>query len=127
MKSNLLFLTLMVSVSLGLFSNTSSDLTSQALADHSQHTITLDKTQQNLAGFLRGTFVVRCGRGHDDIVEGITRNHDCEKCGTQCVDEGTAYVVCPLGHATRVEGITESHNCSFPTGNGSVCNQQCRR
>ena len=79
------------------------------------------------AGFLRGTYVVRCYNGHDDIVEGITRNHDCEHCDAKSVDEGTANVVCPNGHATRVEGITESHTCTQSLPNGGVCGLQCRR
>lgn len=78
-------------------------------------------------GFLRGTFIVRCPSGHDDQVEGITRNHDCEKCGKKAVDEGTAQVVCPDGHDSRVEGITESHLCTFRYASGAMCGKQCRR
>lgn len=79
-------------------------------------------------GFLRGTFVVRCPNGHDDTVEGITRNHDCEKCGSKAVDGGTAMVVCPDGHATRVEGVTEGHLCTQPIDDqGHLCGKQCRR
>ena len=79
-------------------------------------------------GFLRGTFVVRCPNGHDDTVEGITRNHDCEKCDKKSVDEGTAMIVCPDGHATRVEGITEGHLCTEVIDDaGHQCAKQCRR
>jgi hypothetical protein len=79
-------------------------------------------------GFLEGTFIVRCPGGHTDTVEGITRNHDCEKCGLKAVDGGTAYVVCPDGHATRVEGITRTHLCTQVIDcDGHLCGKQCRR
>ena len=29
-----------------------------------------------MAGFLEGTFIVRCPNGHDDQVENITHNHE---------------------------------------------------
>ncbi len=79
-------------------------------------------------GFLRGTWFVRCGNGHVDQVDGITRNHDCDHdgCGLKSVDGGTAWVVCPNGHATKVSGITESHLCDYRFPNGSMCGQQCR-
>jgi hypothetical protein len=69
---------------------------------------------------LRGTWVVRCPNGHDDIVTGITRNHDCETCGKKAVSDGGALVVCPNGHASGVDGITQHHTCP-------VCNKECRR
>ena len=78
-------------------------------------------------GFLEGTWIVRCRNGHDDQVDGITRNHDCEKCGVKSVDGGTADVVCPAGHATRVGGVTRDHACSFPLPSGGICGKQCRR
>lgn len=78
-------------------------------------------------GFLRGTWIVRCPNGHDDQVDDITRNHDCEKCGAKAVDGGTANVVCPDGHATRVTGVTESHLCSYPLPGGGTCGKQARR
>ena|SRR6516164_4947691 len=78
-------------------------------------------------GFLRGTWIVRCPNGHNDQVEDITRNHDCEKCGAKAVSGGSANVVCPVGHATHVEGITESHICSQRNPDGSMCGRQCRR
>jgi hypothetical protein len=71
---------------------------------------------------LRGTWKVRCPDGHDDIVEGVTCNHDCEGCGKKAVSGGNARVVCPKGHASPVSGITESHRC--PEDN---CGLQCRR
>lgn len=82
---------------------------------------------KKFAGFLRGTFIVRCPAGHDDQVDGITRNHDCEKCGRKAVDEGSANVVCPDGHATPVEGVTESHSCTSQVQSGALCGKQCRR
>lgn len=80
-----------------------------------------------MAGFLRGTWIVRCPKGHDDQVEDITKDHDCEKCDAKAVDSGSANVVCPHGHATHVEGITESHLCSEPLPGGGICGMQCRR
>jgi hypothetical protein len=80
-----------------------------------------------LPGFLEGTWIVRCQRGHDDQVEDITANHDCEKCGMQSVHDGYANVVCPDGHATHVEGITRSHLCTQPLPSGGICGKQCRR
>lgn len=87
-------------------------------------------------GFLDGTFYVRCSRGHDDKVEGITRNHDCEgrvngrKCNEKSVDGGTAIVVCPDGHGgpeNRVERITRQHQCQTKLPNGGICGKQARR
>jgi hypothetical protein len=78
-------------------------------------------------GFLVGTFIVRCPNGHDDQVEDITRNHDCEWCGAKAVDGGRARVVCPDGHATHVEGITRQHKCTQPLPGGGECAKQCRR
>lgn len=49
-------------------------------------------------GFLEGTWIVRCPNGLDDQVEDITRNHNCEKCGTKAVNNGRANVVCGLDH-----------------------------
>jgi hypothetical protein len=95
------------------------------------------------AGFLRGKFVVRCSDGHDDTVDGITSNHDCEhkdasghECGKKSVDDGKANVVCPKLHATEVSDITESHKCSYKYEKdtpddgkkaGEVCGLECRR
>ena len=79
------------------------------------------------AQFLRGTWIVRCKSGHDDRVEGLTRNHDCEKCGEKSVNGGKARVVCPDGHARQVEGITESHLCQETLASGGICGKQCRR
>lgn len=76
---------------------------------------------------LRGTWIVRCPNGHDDQVDDITCNHDCEKCDAKAVDGGRAMVVCPAGHATQVTGITESHLCNYRLPNGGICGQQCRR
>jgi hypothetical protein len=76
---------------------------------------------------LEGTWIVRCPRGHDDQVDDITCNHDCEKCGLKSVDGGTADVVCPDGHATRVGGVTRTHSCTFPLPGGGICGKQCRR
>ncbi len=70
--------------------------------------------------FLRGKWIVRCVNGHDDEVDGITKNHDCDTCDKKSVDNGTANVVCPNGHASPVGGITESHICP-------ECDLQCRR
>ena len=78
-------------------------------------------------GFLVGTFIVRCPNGHDDQVENITRNHDCEKCGAKAVDGGKAKVVCPDGHATPVEAITRQHKCTQPLPGGGECAKQCLR
>ena len=79
------------------------------------------------SGMLIGTFKVRCPAGHDDIVEGITRNHDCETCDAKSVDSGKAMVVCPIGHATQVALVTRSHRCTFQLPDGSVCGKECKR
>ena len=80
-----------------------------------------------MPGFLDGTWIVRCPKGHDDQVDDITRNHDCETCGEKAVDDGNANVVCPDGHATHVGGITRSHLCTFNLPGGGICGKQCRR
>ncbi len=73
-----------------------------------------------ISGFLEGTWVVQCADGHRDTVGGITRNHNCEKCGKKSVSEGGALVVCPDGHVSGVGAITRNHKC--PT-----CGKECRR
>jgi hypothetical protein len=78
-------------------------------------------------GFLEGTWIVRCRNGHDDQVDGITRNHDCEECPEKSVDGGNANVVCPDGHATHVGGVTRDHLCTHQLSNGGICGKQCRR
>lgn len=81
-------------------------------------------------GFLEGTYYVRCKNGHDDKVEDITRNHDCETCGEQSVDGGTAILVCPDGHGgkeNQVQGITRQHQCQAKLSGGGICGKQCRR
>ncbi len=78
-------------------------------------------------GFLVGTWVVRCENNHDDQVEALTRNHDCEKCGKKSVDGGKAKVVCPDNHATQVEGVTRQHKCDFKLDSGGECGKQCLR
>jgi hypothetical protein len=66
-----------------------------------------------MAGFLRGCWDVVCPQGHVDRVGGITRNHDCESCGTKAVDEGSARVKCGnCGTVDSVNGVTEMHSCS---------------
>lgn len=83
-----------------------------------------------MPGFLEGTFIVRCPNGHDDQVENITHNHDCEKCGAKAVDDGRANVVCPDGHGgpeNHVEAITRQHQCQHPMPGGGICGKQCRR
>jgi hypothetical protein len=85
-----------------------------------------------MAGFLEGTFIVRCRNGHDNQVENITRNHDCDVsgCGAKSVDEGTANVVCPRGHGgpeNHVEGVTRQHQCQHPEPSGGICGLPCRR
>lgn len=54
-------------------------------------------------GCLAGTWKVRCPKGHDDIVEQITCNHICEKCGAKAFTDGNGYIVCPDGHANHVK------------------------
>ncbi len=51
---------------------------------------------------LAGKWKVRCPRGHDDIVEDVTCNHACEKCGAKAFSDGVGDVVCPDGHANHV-------------------------
>jgi hypothetical protein len=89
--------------------------------------LTLNETSISIC--LRGTWIVRCKNGHDDQVDGITCNHDCEKngCGLKSVDNGKAMVVCPDGHSSRVEGITEQHRCAHELLSGGICGKQCRR
>ena len=36
--------------------------------------------------FIEGTFIVRCQNGHDDQVDSVTHNHDCDECGAKAVD-----------------------------------------
>jgi hypothetical protein len=74
------------------------------------------------AGFLEGTWVVRCPRGHDDYVTDITRNHDCETCNTKAISDGAGRVVCPNGHASFVSGVTRQHKCPE-----QGCGLECRR
>jgi hypothetical protein len=82
--------------------------------------------KQTTRGFLEGTWKVRCPKGHDDIVENITRNHTCEECGVKAVDDGRAIVLCPDGHENRVEGITRRHLCQYKLPNGNACGKECR-
>jgi len=100
-----------------------------ALAVGSAPTNELAAATRGSIGFLEGTFIVRCPRGHDDQVEDITRNHDCSHgdCGLRSVDDGRATVLCPDGHANHVEGITRQHKCTFPLPSGGECAKQCRR
>ena len=73
-------------------------------------------------GFLEGTWIVQCEKGHCDKVTALTRNHTCESkgCGRQSVNGGAARVVCPNGHTSLVSGITRSHKCP-------ECGKECRR
>ena len=82
-----------------------------------------------MAGFLEGTYIVRCANGHDDQVEDITRNHDCEHDDDlKSVDDGRANLVCPDGHGdNHVEGITREHTCNHALPTGGICGKQCRR
>ena len=81
-----------------------------------------------MAGFLEGTFIVRCKNGHDDQVDGITANHSCSQGDDDAaVSDGTAKVVCPDNHATQVGGVTRDHACTFPLPSGGVCGKECRR
>jgi hypothetical protein len=84
-------------------------------------------------GFIEGPFYVRCPNPkckHDDKVEALTRNHNCSKCWTKSVNDGTAIVVCPVGHGgeeNKVEGITRQHQCQHKLPGGGICGKQCRR
>ena len=71
-----------------------------------------------------GTWVVRCPRGHDDVVTEGTCQHVCEKCGTQVFSGQVVTVVCPAGHANRVRtgGRMTSWKCYE-----SNCRRECRR
>ena len=70
---------------------------------------------------LRGSWDVVCPAGHVDRVDAVTRDHDCDKCGSKCVDNGTARVRCPhCGKVDAVGGVTEQHMCS-------ACNKQTRQ
>ena len=71
---------------------------------------------------LKGTWIVRCSNGHDNMVGGITCDHTCDKpgCGLKSVSDGGAMVVCPNGHASGVGGVTRHHKCP-------VDNVECRR
>lgn len=51
---------------------------------------------------LVGKWEVRCPNGHDDIVDQVTCNHSCQKCGAKAFSDGVGLVVCPRGHANRV-------------------------
>ncbi|MCU1284068.1 MAG: hypothetical protein JWO13_418 [Acidobacteriales bacterium] len=57
---------------------------------------------------LYGKWKVRCHKGHDDIVEDVTCNHTCEKCGDQALTEGSGSVVCPQGHPNVVSTGTKN-------------------
>lgn len=78
-------------------------------------------------GYLHGTYVVRCPKGHDDRVDDYTRNHKCEKCGAKAVVNGKAIIVCPDGHTNQVSGVTESFRCKFKLVGGKLCGKECRR
>jgi hypothetical protein len=78
--------------------------------------------EQEMSGFLEGTWVVQCPNGHNNIVSGITRNHTCENddCGVKSVSDGGAIVVCRSGHTSGVGNITRHHKCP-------ICEEECRR
>lgn len=70
-------------------------------------------------GALQGTYKVICNNGHVDTVDGITEDHDCEKCGQQSVGSGSANILCgPNDHKNWVEGVTTGHKCG-------VCGAEC--
>jgi hypothetical protein len=75
-------------------------------------------------GGLEGAFIVRCQNGHDNIVNGVTVQHNCETagCGIKSVVDGGAWVVCPVNKNHRpdwCDGVTRQHQCS-------TCGTQCR-
>lgn len=79
--------------------------------------------------FLEGVWLVRCPDGHDNMIAGLTRTHQCEafvapgqRCGRMSVSEGSAFVVCPRNrnHVDVVDGITRQHECE-------CCGAQMRR
>ena len=74
-----------------------------------------------MPGFLEGIWIVECPNGHRDIVEEVTEDHTCEKCGVAAVGDGNANVVCPNGHVSWVSGITEKHTCP-----NEGCGKECR-
>jgi hypothetical protein len=51
---------------------------------------------------LVGKWTVRCPNGHDEIVDEVTCNYKCRKCGALAFSAGTGLLVCPNGHPNRV-------------------------
>lgn len=75
---------------------------------------------------LAGTWKVRCPKGHDDIVEDITCNHTCEKCGEKAFSDGVGNVVCPDGHANRVStGNRNERDNWLQSLKCSKCGKEC--
>lgn len=65
---------------------------------------------------LVGSWLVYCPHcGSHDQVDGITVNHDCEKCDRQSFMGGMGQLLCPhpgCGQRDPVAGGTEQHACS---------------
>ncbi len=75
---------------------------------------------------LVGTWKVRCPKGHDDIVEEITCNHTCEKCGAKALSDGVGDVVCPGGHANHVStGNRKERGKWLQSLKCSKCGKEC--
>ena len=76
---------------------------------------------------LAGTWKVRCLRGHVDIVDDITCNHKCEKCGEKAFSDGVGDVVCPDGHANPVStGNRNERDKWLQSLKCSKCGKGCR-
>ena len=69
---------------------------------------------------LVGRWKVRCPNGHVDVVEEVTCNHTCEKCGVVAFSGGVGQVVCPKGHSNQVTTGDKSGRAQW------LCSFKCR-
>jgi len=88
---------------------------------------------------LVGTWVVRCPDGHDNTVNDITCQHECEttlpsgqKCGKQVFDGSWVTVVCPDqgAHPNRVnagEGRDGNRDTWLKSKKCDTCGKECNR
>jgi hypothetical protein len=76
---------------------------------------------------LAGRWKVRCPNGHDDIVDQVTCNHNCDECGAQAFKDGEGNVVCPNGHVNHVvTGNRDQQDRWIQSLNCAQCNAECR-
>jgi hypothetical protein len=75
---------------------------------------------------LVGKWRVRCPNGHDDIVDEITCNHNCEKCHALAFNDGEGNIVCPNNHVNHVStGSTGERGKWMRSHPCSRCGEEC--